>query len=153
VYVAQREPTPGGPAGVGVGPRPQAPPIQLPLWFYIYLLDCLTDCTISPALPQCPTTAAELFSRHARPSRTKVVALTRNDTCEAQRAAMEYTRSWREKSAPEIEIGHGKRSPATTRLKARFNHVPIVSLERLLHTFNSPTSFVERVFHCQYQHR
>jgi hypothetical protein len=77
---------------------------------------CLTDCTISPALPM-PyshlTTAGELFLRHVRPSRTKVVALTRNDTSEAQRAAMEYIRSWRGTAAPEIEIGHGEISSAT----------------------------------------
>jgi hypothetical protein len=94
-----------------------------------------------------------LFLRHVRPSRTKVVALTRNDTCEAQRAAMEYTRSWRGKAAPEIEIGHEEISSATARLKARSNHVPIVPLERLLRAVNSPTSFIERVLYRHYQHR
>jgi hypothetical protein len=75
---------------------------------------CLTDRTIMPALPsQCPTTAAELILRHARSPRTKVVALTRNDTCEAQRAAMEYARRWHGKGISETEIGHGEISSAT----------------------------------------
>ena len=34
----------------------------------------------------CARQAAELFTRHARPLRTKVVALAGSDTCEAQRA-------------------------------------------------------------------
>jgi hypothetical protein len=54
---------------------------------------CLADRTIMPALPMPYTTAAELILRHARSPRTKAVALTRNGTCEAQRAAMEYARS------------------------------------------------------------
>jgi hypothetical protein len=56
-------------------------------------------------------------------------------------------------AASAVLTTYGERSLATTRLKARFNHVPIVLLERLLHTANSPTSFVEGVLHRQYQHR
>jgi hypothetical protein len=37
-------------------------------------------------------------------------------------------------AAPAIEIGHGERSSATTRLEVRFNPVPIGSPERLIHT-------------------
>jgi hypothetical protein len=97
----QRPPTMGtrnqGPAALSWGPaQPRASPWRglgiRPTW-------CCSVARSSRAaaspierlvrLCQCPTTAAELFSRHARPSRTEVVALTRNDTCDAQRAAME----------------------------------------------------------------
>jgi hypothetical protein len=39
---------------------------------------------------------------------------------------MKYARSWHGKAAPETEIGRGEISSANARLKARFNHVPIV---------------------------
>jgi hypothetical protein len=37
---------------------------------------------------------------------------------------------------------HGERSSATTRLEVRFNHVPIVSPERLLHAVKVFTNFL-----------
>jgi hypothetical protein len=78
-----------------------------------------------PRLCQCPTTAAKSLLRHARP-RTKVVTLTRNDTCEAQRAAMKIRKELTRKG----RSGDRDWTPGNilchARLKARFNHVPIV---------------------------
>jgi hypothetical protein len=79
-------------------------------------------------LYQCPTTAAELILRHARSPRTEAVALsTRNDTCEAQRAAMEYARSelTRKGRSGDRDWTRGN-ILCHARLEARFNHVSIV---------------------------
>ena len=51
----------------------------------------MLPATVSPIgtlarLYQCPRQAVELFTRHARPLRTRVVTLAESDTREAQRA-------------------------------------------------------------------
>ena len=76
-------------------------------------------------LCQCPTTAAESLLRHARP-RTKVVTLTRNDTCEAQRAAMKIRKELTRKGRSGDRDWTRGNILCRARLKARFNHVPIV---------------------------
>jgi hypothetical protein len=101
-------------------------------------------------LYQCPTTAAELILRRARsPRGTKVVALTRNGTCEAQRAAMEYARG--------VDTERPLRGDRDwtrgnilchARLEARFNHVSIVFTGMTAaHSLHQLPSLEEGVLH------
>jgi hypothetical protein len=84
---------------------------------------CLTDCTISPALPMPYNGGRVLFAPHAslppgrRSWRLREMIPAKPSE---QRWNTQGVHTERPLRRYRLEIGHGERSPATTRLKARF---------------------------------